>query len=140
MASWFTGLWRHPNFIKLWVGQTISSFGSQITSIALPLTAALTLQATPVQMGILGALRYAPFSLAGLFAGVWVDRVRRRPLLIGAATIGSLLGGLLGEQIGLGPTMIVGVSGGLLAFLWLLWSPLPTLTWPQAAKEERMPT
>lgn len=76
------GLWRHRDFTKLWAGQTISQFGSQITLLAIPLAAALTLQATPAQMGILSAAETAPFLLIGLFAGVWVDRLRRRPILL----------------------------------------------------------
>jgi predicted MFS family arabinose efflux permease len=86
-----TGLWRHPDFLKLWVGQTISLFGSQVTSLALPLTAVLVLHATPAQMGFLAAAVYAPGLLVSLFAGVWVDRVRRRPLLIGADVGRALL-------------------------------------------------
>jgi len=77
-----TGLWRHANFLRLWTGQTISQFGSQITLLALPLTAALTLHATPAEMGILSAAETTPFLLVGLFAGVWVDRLRRRPILL----------------------------------------------------------
>lgn len=77
-----SSLWRHANFLKLWFGQTISQFGSQVTLLALPLTAALTLHATPAEMGILSATETAPFLLVGLFAGVWVDRLRRRPILL----------------------------------------------------------
>lgn len=86
-------LWRHPDFRKLWAGETVSLFGSQITLLALPLTAVLELRATPAQMGILGAAGYLPFLLLALIAGVWVDRHRRRPILI-AANLGraSLLG------------------------------------------------
>lgn len=76
------GLWHHPNFVKLWVGSTVSLFGSQITFLALPFTAVLTLHATAAQVGILSAAGTAPFLLAGLFAGVWIDRTRRRPWLI----------------------------------------------------------
>ena len=84
-------LFRHPDFMRLWAGQTISQFGAQITLLALPLTAVLYLHATPVQMGILGALAMAPFLLVGLFLGVYVDRGRRRPLLIGADAGRALL-------------------------------------------------
>jgi len=83
-------LWRHRDFTKLWAGQTISQFGSQITPLALPLTAALILHATPAEMGILSAVETAPFLLVGLFAGVWVDRLRRRPILLAALTISLL--------------------------------------------------
>lgn len=82
MAPRLNGLWRHGNFLKLWVGQTISVFGSSITGLAIPLTAAIALRATPLEMGILGAAGTAPFLLIGLFAGAWVDRMRRRPILI----------------------------------------------------------
>ncbi|HEX5502891.1 MAG TPA: MFS transporter [Thermomicrobiales bacterium] len=85
------GLWRHPDFLKLWGGQTISVFGDQIALLALPLVAVLTLNAGAVEMGILGAAERAPFLLVGLFAGVWVDRLRRRPILIGADAGRALL-------------------------------------------------
>src|SRR5215213_1091787 len=86
----FGGLWRHRDFMRLWAGQTISQFGSTITREALPYTAILVLNASPLQMGLLGAAGAAPLLLLGLFAGVWVDRVRRRPLMI-AADIGRAL-------------------------------------------------
>ena len=96
------GLWRNRDFIKLWVGQTISNIGSGITGVALPLTAVLILAASPVQMGILGALNGLAVLAFGLFAGVWVDRLRRRPIMIAAdlgraALLGSIpLAALLG--------------------------------------------
>ncbi len=83
-AAAAASLWRHRDFVRLWAAQTVSLFGSQVTTLALPLTAALTLKATPAQMGILGAAQFAPFLLIGLFAGVWVDRRRRRPVMIAA--------------------------------------------------------
>ena len=89
-AARFAGLWRHRDFMRLWIGQTISQFGSTITREALPYTAILALQASPAQMGLLGAASTAPLLVLGLFAGVWVDRVRRRPLMI-AADLGRAL-------------------------------------------------
>lgn len=77
-----TGLWQHPDFMKLWVGETISLLGSQITVLALPLIAAVILQASSEQMGLLSALQFLPFLLVGLFAGVWVDRRQRKPILM----------------------------------------------------------
>lgn len=77
-------LGRHADFLKLWAGQTISLFGSFVGGFALPLVAILTLGATPVQVALLSAARLGPGLLVGLFAGVWTDRVRRRPLMIGA--------------------------------------------------------
>ncbi|HEX7976467.1 MAG TPA: hypothetical protein VF498_18800 [Anaerolineales bacterium] len=75
---------RHPDFLRLWAGQTVSRLGSNITRNALPLAALLALGAGPVQMGLLAAIGAAPILLVGLFAGVWVDRVQRRPLMIAA--------------------------------------------------------
>lgn len=77
-----SSLWRHREFLKFWAGSAISDVGSQVTVLAVPLIAALTLDATPWQMGLLSAAGSAPILLVGLFAGVWVDRVRRRPVMI----------------------------------------------------------
>jgi predicted MFS family arabinose efflux permease len=89
----FGGLWRQPDFLKLWAGQSVSVLGDQVGFLALPLTAVLVLRATPVEMGFLGAAERAPFLLIGLFAGVWIDRRRRRPVLIGADVGRALLVG-----------------------------------------------
>ena len=77
-------LLRNRDFLKLWTGQTISQIGSRITREGLPLTAVVVLGATPMQMGILNGASGAAVLLFGLFAGAWADRVRRRPILIGA--------------------------------------------------------
>jgi MFS family permease len=86
----FGGLWRHPDFMKLWTGQTISVFGSLIGGTALQFTAILFLHASAFQMGLLAAASLAPGLASGLVAGVWVDRVRRRPLLITADAVRAL--------------------------------------------------
>jgi MFS family permease len=70
------------DFLLAWSGQSVSLLGSAVTRLALPLTAVLILGATPAQMGLLVASQTTPMLLIGLLAGVWVDRVRRRPLLI----------------------------------------------------------
>lgn len=88
--SHWGGLWQNPDFLKFWAGETISFIGSQITTLALPLTAVLLLHATPLQMGLLGAAGYAPFLLFTLPAGVWIDRLHKRPILI-LADIGRTL-------------------------------------------------
>ena len=80
----FQGLWRSPDFRRLWTSLTITAFGAQITNLALPLTAALLLQATPFQMGVLVALETLPFALVSLHAGVLLDRVRKLPIVIAA--------------------------------------------------------
>src|SRR5256885_10891596 len=102
----------------LWGGQTVSKFGSQITLLALPLTAALTLNATPGQMGLLFALENAAYLLFGLPAGVWVDRLRRRPILIAAdcaraVLIGSIpVTALIGE-LHIAQLYVVGFLAGI---------------------------
>ncbi len=76
------GLWSHPDFLKLWTGQSISELGSQVSALAIPLLAALSLHATPFEFSLLGVLNMLPFILFALPAGVWVDRLRRRRILI----------------------------------------------------------
>jgi len=80
----FGGLWLSASFRRLWLSLTVTSFGAQITNLALPLTAALLLHATPMQMGILVALETLPFALFSLHAGVLLDRVRKLPVIIAA--------------------------------------------------------
>ena len=97
-----SNLWRNNDFLKLWGSETFSLFGSAITGLALPLTAVKVLGASPAQMGYLGAAQFLPFLLLSLPLGVWVDRRRRRPLLVlanlGRALLLALipLGALLG--------------------------------------------
>ena len=76
------GLWRHPDFLKLWTGQAVSRIGSAVSVQALPLAAVMSLGATPLQMGFLNGAGAAGILFFGLFAGAWVDRFRRRPILI----------------------------------------------------------
>jgi MFS family permease len=104
MHMQFNGLWKHNDFLKLWAGETVSLFGSQITVLALPLVAANTLQASPFEMGTLGFAQYIPWLLIGMFAGVWVDRLRRRPLMIAAD---------LGRAILLALIPLTAILGGL---------------------------
>ena len=75
-------LWRHPDFLKLWAGETVSVFGSQVTVLAVPTVAILILHAGPFQVGILSALEFLAFPTLGLVAGVYADRLRRRPIMI----------------------------------------------------------
>src|SRR5205807_1305589 len=88
-------LWANSDFLRLFAAQSVSLFGSEITLIALPLTAVLMLGASPAQMGLLAAVEKVPFILVGLFAGVWVDRLRCRSVLVAAdfgraALLGSI--------------------------------------------------
>jgi MFS family permease len=88
-------LLRHRDFVKLWVGQTVSDLGTAVTGVVLPLVAVVYLEATPFEVGALAAIEWLPWLLIGLPAGVWVDRSRRRPLMlwcdiVRAAAIGSV--------------------------------------------------
>src|SRR4051794_9673993 len=75
-------LFRDREFVKLWIGQAVSQVGSRITRTALPFVAVIVLGATPWQMGLLMGATAAATLLLGLFAGAWVDRLKRRPILI----------------------------------------------------------
>ena len=77
--------------MKLWTGQAVSQFGSMVTGGALQLIAVLVLRASPLQMGFLAAASSAPVLILGLLAGAWVDRLRRRPILIAADLSRALL-------------------------------------------------
>jgi MFS family permease len=76
------GLWRHRDFRNLWAAETISVFGSQIGGFALPLVAIITLDASPFAVSALVVVEFAPFLLISLPAGVLVDRMARRPILV----------------------------------------------------------
>jgi len=77
-------LWRNDAFVRVWTAATVSIFGSLITRIALPLVAILTLGAGPIEVAVLRGMDLGALLIVGLVAGAWVDRLRRRPVLIGA--------------------------------------------------------
>src|ERR1700680_4923849 len=88
-ARWFsafflspTDLLRDRTYRRLWTSILISSFGGQVTLLALPLTAAVLLRAAPTQMGLLTAMEIVPFVLFSLPTGVWLDRVRKLPVYV----------------------------------------------------------
>lgn len=83
-------LWRDGEFLKLWSGQAISEVGSQVSLLALPTVAILVLGASPFQVGLLAACEGLAFPVLGLVAGVYVDRLRRRPIMI-VCDVGRLL-------------------------------------------------
>ena len=95
-------LWRHADFRRLWIGETVSQFGTAISQLALPLVAILVVHATTFEVGLLTAFETVSFLLVGLPAGAWVDRMRmRRVLIVGdlvrVVAIGSIpLGQLCG--------------------------------------------
>ncbi len=115
--------WHNPDFLKLWAGQTASEAGTLVGRVALPLVAVLTLDASPAQMGLLRTADVLPAIVFSLFAGVWVDRLRRRPILIGVdlaralllvtIPLAALLGMLRVELL-----YVVGVGVGVLTILF----------------------
>src|SRR5947209_2679448 len=112
-------LWRHRDFLKLWAGQTISELGSRVTREGLPLTAVLVLHAGPAQMGILAALGGLSVLAFGLSAGVWVDRLRRRPILVGtdlgrAALLSTIPLAAMWQALGMAQLYAVAALAGVL--------------------------
>jgi MFS family permease len=95
-------LLRHRDFRRLWVGDSLSQFGIMTTTLAIPLLAVRTLHATPFEVGLLTTFEFLAFLVVGLPAGAWVDRMRRRSVMI-AADLGraALLGWIpLAEVLG----------------------------------------
>jgi MFS family permease len=118
-----SSLWRHADFLKLWSAQSISLLGTQVTALALPLTAILFLNATPMQVGLLASLQYLPFLLVSLPAGVIVDRVRRLPVLIATDLGRAVLLGVVPLAVWLGHLQLwllypVAFTAGVLSVLF----------------------
>jgi MFS family permease len=88
-------LWRDRTYGRLWLSILTASFGGQVMLLALPLAAAVLLQATPTQMGLLTAIELSPFLLLSLPAGVWLDRVRKLPVYLA----GEVLVGLAAASV-----------------------------------------
>lgn len=81
-SRFLTGLWAQPDFVRLWAGTTTSTFGSLIGGLALTFTAIVFLDASAAEVAVLGGCQLVPGFLASPAAGVWVDRLRRRPIMI----------------------------------------------------------
>ena len=81
---------RNADFVRLWTAETISQFGTQVSLLAIPLVAVTLLAASPLEVAALGTIEFLPFILFSLPAGAWVDRLRRRPVLI-AGDIGRAI-------------------------------------------------
>jgi MFS family permease len=114
------GLWRHADFLKLWSAQSISQLGTQISGIALPLVALYALHATAFEVAALGTVEFLPFLLFTLPAGVWVDRLRRRWIMVVADA---------GRAVALGSIPLVAAIGHLtLAQLYIVGFVVGTLT------------
>jgi MFS family permease len=121
-------IWRERQFVRFWLGESISMVGSSVTNFALPLVAVITLEVSPGQMGILRAVGAAPGVILGLFAGVWVDRVSRKGLLIStgilaAALIASVPVGHVIGSVTFEHLLLVGLGFGILGpFWWPAWN------------------
>src|SRR5437870_4007512 len=84
MAASSASVWRHPQFLRLWLGQSVGLGGASMSALAVPLTAILVLHAGPVEVGLLTSMGLLPWLALGLPAGVWADRVSSRRLIVGA--------------------------------------------------------
>src|SRR5918994_237335 len=131
-------IWRQRRFVRFWLGESISMIGSSVTDFALPLVAVITLQVTPSEMGLLRAVGAAPGILIGLFAGVWVDRVSRKGLLVSTGLIAAALIASIPVAHALRPPLsfehLIGVAlcfGMLGPFWWPAWNAfLPSVVEP----------
>src|SRR5437763_3133705 len=116
-------LYRHADFRRLWAAQTISRLGSQVSQLALPLVAVLSLHSSAFRVSLLSALEMLPFLLFALPAGAWVDRVARRPVLIAAdagraLALGSLPLAAALAHVTIGQLYLVGFLAGTLTVLF----------------------
>jgi MFS family permease len=117
-------LWRHPDFLKLWGGQTVSELGSAVTTVALPTAAILQLRANPFQVGLLLAAQRIAFPALAPFVGAYVDRVRSRRQVMILSDIGRML--LLGSipaaavlnVLSLAQLYVVGLLSGVLTIFF----------------------
>ncbi|MFI2652371.1 MFS transporter [Micromonospora fulviviridis] len=136
------GLLRHRDFRLLWAGQTVSAVGSNVTAVALPLVAVAVLDATTFQVAVLTAAAWLPWLLAGLPAGAWVDRVRRRPVMIAADLVSAALfatvpvAALL-DLLTVGQLLVVALGAGLARVFFETADQvyLPTLLRPEQVPE-----
>jgi MFS family permease len=115
-------LLRQTGFRRFWTAQTISCVGDQVTVVAPPMAAVLTLGASATEMGFLAAAGTVPNLLFSLYAGALVDRRGRRRATFNAGIrpVGALAGGALGNWLGLRPTLWIAVIGGSASILPLL--------------------
>lgn len=127
-----SALWRNTDFLKFWFGETVSLFGSQVTTLALPLTAVTAFAAGPSQLGLLGFVTWFPYVLFALPFGVWVDRSRHRPMMIASNVVRMVLIGLVPLLAALGRlefvplvliTAAVGTASVLFDVGWMSYVP-----------------
>ncbi|GAB3560720.1 MFS transporter [Spelaeicoccus albus] len=97
------------SFARFWTAAALSSFGSAVTTVAMPVLVVQVLAATPVQVGVVNAAQFVPYALLGLLAGAYTDRWRRRPILVWAS---------IGRAATLGVIPVLWLSGVLQ--IWML--------------------
>src|SRR5436853_923122 len=85
------GLWANADFLRLWSGQSISELGTQVSQLAIPIVAAVALHASPIVFSLLAVFGFLPFILFALPAGAWVDRMRRKRVLIAGDAARAIL-------------------------------------------------
>jgi predicted MFS family arabinose efflux permease len=111
-------LWRHHDFRRLWAGDTISQFGTQLSQLALPVLAVTLLHAGPREMGLLTAAETLAFLVVGLPAGAWVDRWRKKRVLVAgdmvrALAFGSIPAAWAAGRLSLGQLYLVALVAGI---------------------------
>ncbi len=139
-ATRLSSLWQNRDYMLLWAGQAVSSFGSQITQLTFPLLV-LTLTGSPAQAGLVGALRALPFALLSLPAGALVDRWNRKRLMIWcdigrALALGSVPLALAFRRLGLPQLAIVSIIEGT---LFLFFNLAESSCLPQVVPREQLP-
>ncbi|MGY1945872.1 MFS transporter [Nocardia asiatica] len=129
---------RRTGFGPLWAGETLSMFGSQITLVALPLTAVLVLNASPTTMGFLTAAGWLPIGLFGLVAGVWVDRIDQRRIMFVCNVLRAVSIGLIpvlawAGQLSVGVLLVAAFATGCFAVFFdvAYQTIVPSLVEPQ---------
>ncbi|MCB8907400.1 MULTISPECIES: MFS transporter [unclassified Streptomyces] len=127
-------LWRNGDFLRFWLGETLSLLGTQVTNLALPLTAIIAFKATDEQVGVLRFLQLVPYLGLALVFGVWVDRARRRRIMLGANLVRMILLALVPvlywtDVLSMGSLLVIACAVGVASVLFdVSWmSYVPTL-------------
>jgi MFS family permease len=125
-------LWHHPDFLRFWFGETVSLLGTQVSNLALPLTAISTFHASDAEVGVLRFLQLVPYIGLALVFGAWADRVRRRHVMIATNLVRMVLVGLvpvlaavhaLSMPVLLVIACAVGVASVLFDVSWMPYAP-----------------